>query len=139
MLTPIVISLAAIFTPPKDFEKLESKPCSYLQKGKEGFVPSIHYATTKTSRSLIEYVAGMRKEYNRDRTVHFYELGSISTELGPAEVCRIDGKCEWGDYSSFQAVVIKEGQVHLLTACCLSSDAKKFTPEFFQAFKSLKP
>ena len=80
----------------------------------------------------------VRKMYGQDRSVQFSELGKIDTKFGQGQLCQLEGKTEWGDYTSLQAYVIKDGQLHILTGCALTSDIKELMPTFLDSFSTLQ-
>ncbi|MBA3720976.1 MAG: hypothetical protein H0W88_01075 [Parachlamydiaceae bacterium] len=132
-----------IFTPPPSWNVADSSslPPSVkimvVGKGDKTFPPSLNLSTEPYKGSLKQYLR-IVKSMNDSQGYVWKDLGSITTEAGPANLSQVDTKNQWGDVRLMHVILIKNGKVYILTASALKDEFPKFYQEFFKSMRSLR-
>jgi hypothetical protein len=133
----------ALFTPPKGWSQTDttalppSVKVMVVGKGSGAFPPSMNLSTQSYIGTLKQYLK-MIKSINESQGYEWKDLGNIKTDAGIASLSQVDTKNEWGIIRQMHVVLLKNGQIYILTGAALKEDFSKFYKSFFDAFHSLK-
>jgi hypothetical protein len=81
------------------------------------------------------------KIINNMNSVQGYEwkdLGMIRTEAGNASLSQVDTKSQWGEVRLMHVILIKNGNVYILTSSALKNEFSTYYKDFFAAMRSLR-
>jgi hypothetical protein len=133
----------ASFTPPKGWSLADESvlppavKIMVVGKGSGAFPPSMNLSTQPYRGTLKQYLK-IIKSINDSQGYEWKDLGNIKTEAGVASLSQVDTKNEFGAIRQMHVVLLKNGQIYILTAAALKEDFSKFYKDFFDAFHSLK-
>jgi len=131
------------FIPPPNWEIAQLKNPSphvkigFIGKGSTTFRPSINLATEEIDVSLKEYVKAVKELQLADPTTKWRDLGKFPMEGGTGRLTEMSTSSPWGELQVFQAFLVKEGTVYILTAAILKEDLPKFHAPLLSSFRSL--
>lgn len=133
---------AVTFVPPKGWNMAEEKDlpanvkAMVVGKGSKEFPPSINLAVesyTGTHKEYLKIVKGINEAGKRE----WKDLGTIRTNAGDASLSQVDEKGEWGTVRMMHVILVKDGNVYILTAASLKDEFSRFYKDFFAAMRSL--
>ena len=131
----------AIFTPPEGWRIADAKILPKLVKfmavgkGSHAVPPSMNLGFEPYSGTLKDYLK-IIKDINASQGDVWKDLGTITTESGPASLSLVDVKTEWGIIRQMHLIYLDQGIIYILTAAALSDEFPKFYNEFYRAFAS---
>lgn len=106
-------------------------------KGPSAFPPSMNLSSEPYKGSLKQYLK-IVKNMNEARGYQWKDLGIIKTEAGNASLSQVDTKTQWGEVRLMHVILVKNGNVYILTASALKNDFSSFYQNFFAAMRSLR-
>lgn len=130
------------FKPPKGWKSVELDKLSPAVKmmligtGKENFPPSIILAVEPFSGTLKDYLK-IVKNMNISEKTEWKDLGKIKTEAGSASLSQYDENSNWGVTRTMTTILVKNGNVYILSATALKSEFSGYYKDFFAAMRSL--
>lgn len=130
-------------TPPANWIILDPKALpktvSMMAVGKTvtTFPPSINVSSEPYSGTLKDYLQIIKKK-EEDQGKKWQDLGTIKTDAGSGNLSQIDYETNWGIVRSMHVILVKEGQVAVVTSAALKSEFSQYYPTFFKAMRSLK-
>lgn len=132
-----------LFTPPSGWFIGDQKalPASVkvmvVGKGQSAFPPSMNLSTQTYEGTLKQYLK-IVKSINDSQGYEWKDLGTIKTEAGIASLSQVDTRNEWGVVRQMHVILLKNGNIYILTAAALKDEFPKFYKEFFDAFHTLR-
>lgn len=108
-----------------------------IGKGEHAYPPSMNLATQPYRGTLKDYLK-LVKERNDAKGDEWKDLGMIKTNAGNASLSQVDSKTEWGETRQMHVILLKNGNIYILTASALKEEFPKFYKQFFTAMRSLK-
>ncbi len=76
--------------------------------------------------TLKDYLKNV-KNINEAQGYFWKDLGSITTEAGPASLSQVDTKTEYGDVRQMHVILLKNGRIYILTASALKMNSLNIT------------
>ena len=136
-------SNSIVFQPPQGWLLGDSKglaPCVKVMvvgKGKTEFPPSLNLVVQDFTGTLKQYLRIVKAicEHHGDE---WKDLGVIQTQAGEASLSQADTQTKWGIERKMHVILLKEGQIAILTGAALKDDFCNHYKEFFDAFRSLR-
>lgn len=132
-----------LFDPPAGWRMADMKafPPSVkvmiVGKGEHALPPSISLGTEHFEGTLEEYMK-LVKSINENQNREWKDLGSIRTQAGDGRLIQVDNKTEWGTIRLMQVLLIKDGNVYIMTSAALKEEFSKFYKDFFNSMRSLR-
>lgn len=108
-----------------------------IGKGPSNFPPSINLSSEPYKGTLKQYLK-IVKNMNTAQGYEWKDLGSIQTQAGAASLSQVDTKSQWGTIRLMHVIVVKNGNVYILTASAMKDEFSIFYNEFFKAMRSLR-
>ncbi len=105
--------------------------------GPSAFPPSLNLSWEPYKGTLKDYLK-IIKNMNSAQGYEWKDLGSIRTEAGNGSLSQVDTKSQWGEVRLMHVILVKNGNVYILTASALKNDFSIFYKDFFAAMRSLK-
>jgi hypothetical protein len=131
------------FTPPAGWMLAESNALPkhvktmVIGKGPTSFPPSLNLSCEPYKGTLKQYLK-IVKNMNAAKGYEWKDLGNIQTQAGTGNLSQVDTKTSWGNVRLMHVILIKNGNVYILTASALKDEFSIFYKEFFAAMQSLK-
>lgn len=75
---------------------------------------------------------------NAAKGYEWKDLGTIQTQAGTGNLSQADTKTQWGNVRLMHVILIKNGNIYILTASALKEEFSIFYNEFFAAMRSLR-
>ena len=138
-----IFAAFCLFNPPENWEMADPKTpsqqaiCGFVDQSHCGFCPSIHLTYEITSCDIEQYleIASKNAKSKRHR---WRRMGTLQTQSGAAHLIEIELNHTLGKVSLLQAILPKEGEMHILTAGALKKELARCAPLFREAFQSMK-
>lgn len=134
---------ALIFTPPAGWKTADPKLFSerikifVVGQGQGNYPPSINLGTEPYKGTIKDYLK-MVKAVNSSQGAQWKDLGMINTPAGKASLSQVDMKSEWGYVRLMHVILIKDGQVYVLTAGALKEEFPSYYNDFFNSMTSIR-
>lgn len=131
-----------LFTPPQGWHLTDPTTltphvrCMVVGKGTSSFPPSLNLSSEPYKGTLREFLK-IVKNINTSKGDEWKDLGTIKTKAGLASLSQVDTPTPWGEKRLMHVIIVKEGQVYILTASALKSEFPSFYNAFFASMKSL--
>lgn len=106
-------------------------------KGPSSFPPSLNLSWEPYPGTLKQYLK-IVKNMNTAQGYEWKDLGTIQTQSGTGSLSQVDTKTQWGDVRLMHVILVKNGNVYIVTASALKNEFSLFYKEFFTAMRSLK-
>lgn len=138
-----LIAAFCLFSPPDGWEMTDPKTpsehaiCGFIDQSKSGFCPSIHLTHEVISCDIEKYLKIVSNNAKSKRH-RWRRMGTLQTQSGTAHLIEIELNHSLGKVSLLQAILHKEGEVHILTAGALKKDLARCAPLFHEAFQSME-
>jgi hypothetical protein len=132
-----------LFTSPTDWHMADPNAlpshvrAMVVGNGPSHFPPSLNLSSEPYKGTLRQYLK-IVKNMNSAQGYEWKDLGTIRTEAGNASLSQVDTKTQWGDTRLMHAILIKNGNVYILTASALKNEFSIFYKDFFAAMRSLR-
>ncbi|WP_068468313.1 hypothetical protein [Candidatus Protochlamydia phocaeensis] len=132
-----------LFTPPNGWHFADPSvlparvKVMVVGKGPSAFPPSMNLSMEPYKGTLKQYLK-IIKSMNDAQGYEWKDLGTIRTEAGNASLSQVDTKSEWGTVRLMHAVLLKNGNIYILTASALKDEFSRFYKDFFAAMRSLR-
>jgi len=110
----------------------------FLQKDRQGFVPSINYSVDLMTTPFTVYFKELKNYYKSNPNNRIHDLGSITMAGAEGRVLEIDSTNNWGEVKLLQASVTIDGNLHIITACALKDDFEGMRTDFLKTFRSFQ-
>lgn len=107
-----------------------------IGEGQHPVRPMMNLFTEPYSGTLKQYLK-MVKSINDAHGNDWKDLGTIKTASGPGSLSQMDNKTEWGLVRVMHVILLRDGQIYILTASALKEEFSNFYKEFFASMKSL--
>lgn len=108
-----------------------------IGKGPSSFPPSLNLSSEPYKGTLKQYLK-IVKNMNTAQGYEWKDLGSIQTQAGLGSLSQVDTKSQWGTIRLMHVIVVKNGNVYILTASAMKDEFSIFYNDFFKAMRSLK-
>jgi hypothetical protein len=105
-------------------------------KGPSSFPPSLNLSWEPYKGTLKQYLK-IIKNMNAAKGDEWKDLGMIQTQAGSGHLSQVDTKTQWGDIRLMHVILVKNGNVYILTASALKDEFSVFYKEFFAAMRFL--
>lgn len=134
---------AVTFVPPEGWVPVDSKELTgnikikYIGKGNGSIAPAITLMVKPFSGTLKDYLKKV-KAINDSHGDEWKDLGLIKTDAGKGSLSQLDMKTQWGYIRIMHLILIKDGNVYVLTASAPKEEFGRFYAQFFTALRSLK-
>lgn len=131
------------FTPPSGWHLAESNllpahvRAMVVGNGPSTFPPSMNLSWEPYKGTLKQYLK-IIKNMNEAQGYEWKDLGTIKTEAGNGSLSQVDTKTQWGDVRLMHVILLKEGNIYILTASALKNEFSLFYKDFFTSMRSLK-
>jgi hypothetical protein len=131
------------FTPPTgwmliDPSKLPKRvKTMVVGKAPSSYAPSLNLSTEPYKGTLKQYLKVV-KSLNDAKGYDWKDLGTIQTLSGTASLSQVDTKAQGGIVRLMHVILVKNGNVYILTAAALKDEFATFYKDFFDAMRSLK-
>jgi hypothetical protein len=106
-------------------------------KAPSSYSPSINLSTEPYNGTLKQYLK-IVKNINSSKGYDWKDLGTIQTQSGTASLSQVDTKTQAGMVRLMHVILVKNGNVYILTAAALKDEFPIFYKDFFTAMRSLK-
>lgn len=106
-------------------------------KGASSFPPSINLSTEPYKGTLKQYLK-IVKNMNVAQGHEWKDLGTIQTQAGVASLSQVDTKSQWGVVRLMHVILVKNGNVYILTASALKDEFSVYYKDFFASMRSLR-
>ena len=132
-----------IFTPPKNWLMADSNALPgrvrtmVVGKSSSSFPPSLNLSTEPYKGTLKQYLQ-IVKNMNAAQGYEWKDLGTIQTQAGTGSLSQVDTKTQWGTVRLMHVILVKNGNVYILTASALKEDFSANYKDFFTAMRSLR-
>lgn len=108
-----------------------------IAKNGSSIPPAITLLVKPFSGTLKDYLKKV-KAINDSHGDEWKDLGLIKTEAGKGSLSQVDMKTQWGYIRIMHVILIRDGNVYILTASAPKEDFGKYYALFFAALRSLK-
>lgn len=108
-----------------------------IGKGASGFPPSLNLSSEPYKGTLKQYLK-IVKNINDAQGYEWKDLGTIQTQAGAGSLSQVDTKTQWGTVRLMHVILVKNGNVYILTGSALKDEFATFYKEFFTSMRSLK-
>lgn len=131
------------FTPPTGWLLADSNALPahvrvmVVGKGISNFPPSLNLSWEPYQGTLKQYLKTV-KNMNAAKGYEWKDLGTIQTQAGTGNLSQVDTKTHWGNVRLMHVILLKNGNVYILTASALKEEFSGFYNEFFAAMRSLR-
>lgn len=138
-----LLATFCLFSPPQGFDMVDPKTPSrhaivgFIQKGRSGFCPSLHLTHESITCAFDQYLKQVSQQAAA-RGRKWRNLGEIETKSGKATLIQIELDHNLGRVALLQAILPREGEVHILTAGVLKKELSKQIHLFRTAFQSMR-
>ncbi len=78
------------------------------------------------------------KDINVKKGDLWKDLGIIRTQAGDANLSQVDASSKWGTERFTILILVKDGNVYILTTAALKEEFPYYYKEFFSALRSLR-
>jgi hypothetical protein len=132
-----------LFTPPANWLRADSNilpthvRVMVVGKAPSSFPPSLNLSCEPYQGTLKQYLK-IVKNMNAAKGYEWKDLGNIQTQAGIGNLSQVDTKTQWGDVRLMHVILIKNGNVYILTASALKEEFSIFYNQFFAAMRSLR-
>lgn len=108
-----------------------------IGKGLSHYPPSINVSWESYKGTLRQYLK-IVKNMNSSQGLEWKDLGTIQTEAGNASLSQVDTKTQWGEVRMMHVILLKNGNIYIMTASALKEEFATFYKDFFASMRSLK-
>lgn len=132
-----------LFTPPAGWGLADTTSlpphvrAMVVGKGPSAFPPSMNLSWEPYKGTLKQYLKTV-KNLNSAHGYEWKDLGTIQTQAGNASLSQVDTKSQWGDVRLMHVILIKNGNVYILTASALKNEFSQFYKDFFASMRSIR-
>ena len=132
-----------LFTPPANWHLADPKQLPkhvrvmVIGKGMTHFPPSMNLSWEPYKGSLKDYLK-IVKNLNAAKGAQWKDLGTIRTQAGPASLSQVENKTQWGVVKLMHTILVKNGNVYILTASAPKNEFSIYYQDFFNAMRSLR-
>jgi hypothetical protein len=99
--------------------------------------PSINLATEPYQGTLKQYLKTIKK-MNEAKCHPWKDLGTIRTQAGTASLSQVDFPSKWGEMRMMHVILVRKGNVYILSASSLKNEFPLFYNAFFSSLRSLR-
>ena len=131
------------FTPPHGWHLADSNllpphvRAMVVGNGPSSFPPSMNLSWEPYKGTLRQYLK-IIKNMNSAQGYEWKDLGTIRTEAGNASLSQVDTKTQWGEVRLMHVILLKNGNVYILTGSALKNEFSIFYKDFFASMRSLR-
>lgn len=108
-----------------------------IGKAPTAYSPSLNLSTEPYAGTLKQYLK-IVKNINTAKGYDWKDLGTIQTQSGTASLSQVDTKTQAGVVRLMHVILVKNGNVYILTAAALKNEFSIFYKDFFASMRSLK-
>ncbi len=108
-------------------------------QSRSNFNPSLNLVIEeKVEVEMEEYLKCIKTLHEKERGNRWRDLGTFSTQAGPARLTSLDTKTGGGEARLLQLIFLKDQNAYVLTAAAGKEDFARYHKDFEKAFHSLR-